>query len=478
MIPKASLRVPHTRSESDALGSLDLPSEVWFGAETQRALKNFPISQGVAPESLIRAYLQIKRATCRANAETHALTKEQCIRIERALDELEVQPASHFPLHFPIGPFQAGAGTSLHMSINEVIAARSNTLKPPQSSPLDPHDHINLNQSTNDTYPTAFYLALHTEMQAVLDETDELQKELARLARKNLKTLKAGRTHLRDAIPMRVSDQFFAYSAAIRADHKLLRAATETLHEVPLGGTAVGNGLPAPKGFAEAAIRHLSLISGISLRPCPFPLTLLQAPRGAFVLSSQLRILYGDLVRILRDLRWMASGPHTGIGELEFPKIQTGSSQMPGKSNPSAAEMLTQLALSGLGLDQTASLIFSFGELELNVMTPSWSYHLLSHLQELARGLRVFRLLALKGLQLQNDVLRRNALATDQWAVLLSEKMGYADLTEAVLNAQTAGLPLLDYLKRTGALTETELQELLRQVNQSAESSSESVKVA
>lgn len=365
-----------TRIEKDSMGEMSVPADAYYGAQTARAVQNFPIS-GLKPHpAFVWGTVIIKKCAAKANMSTGRLASETGDAIVAAADEVI---AGELADQFVVDPFQAGAGTSHNMNANEVLANRALEMMGRQRgdfSTLHPNDHVNMAQSTNDVIPTAIRLASLEMLDPLLEVLEVLEMALAAKGNEFDHILKSGRTHLQDAVPIRMGQEFGAYFAAIRKNREGLEACIPALLELGIGGTAVGTGLNAEPAYITAMIEELSVATGFPLVASADLFEAMQNMDPFLALSSALRRTAVNLGRIANDLRLLASGPRTGFDEIRLPAIQPGSSIMPGKINPSMAEMVNMVCFQVIGCDQAVMLATQAGQLELNVMMPLISWNL------------------------------------------------------------------------------------------------------
>lgn len=450
-----------TRSERDSLGTKRLPAGAYYGIQTFRAVENFPISGLRLPVEMVRAFALIKRAAAEANASVGWLPKRHAAAIRRACDEVL---RGRFDDQFVVDVYQAGAGTSFNMNANEVIANRANELLgAPKGSyrHLRPNDHVNMGQSTNDTFPTAIRLAGLLILPRLLSAIEELEAALRRKARQFGPIVKAGRTHLQDAVPVRLGGEFRAYALAVWKSRESIRQTASALAELNLGGTAVGTGMNAHPRYRRLAIQALRRSTGLPLRPAQDLMERTQSLADFSRLSGSLRAYALELIRIANDLRLLASGPNTGFGEIDLPAVQPGSSIMPGKVNPVMAEMVDMVGFQVLGHDATVAVAVQAGQLELNVMMPVVAYNLLQAMQLLANASRVFARRCVVGITANPQ--RCEAFARRSLALVtaLAPRLGYlraAELAKASLNSHTS---LQELVVRRGLLSPAEAKRLL-----------------
>ncbi|MCI4367785.1 MAG: aspartate ammonia-lyase, partial [Thermoplasmata archaeon] len=375
------------RMEEDSLGRREVPAEAYYGIQTLRARENFPISGWRASAHLIRSYAFLKLACAQANVELGGLDTERGTAIIAAAQELA---DGKFADQFVLDVFQAGAGTSTHMNVNEVLANRALERMGRARgdyAEISPNDHVNRGQSTNDTYPSAAQVATLLAFRELRDAVGTLTAGLRKKEREFAGLPKAGRTHLKDAMPVTLGQEFGAYASALEHLLELLAAVERALSEIPLGGSAVGSGINSKPGFRARSVALYAELSGLPLVVARDPYETMQSRWPMGQASAWLRSLAQELVRIANDLRLLSSGPATGFDEIRLPEIQPGSSIMPAKVNPSAAECLDMLAFHVIGADLATSLAVQGGQLELNVMMPLMTFEVLSSTEMLTRYL-------------------------------------------------------------------------------------------
>jgi aspartate ammonia-lyase len=378
-----------TRLERDSLGTKRVPSAAYYGIQTFRAIENFPISGLRLPPEMIRAYASIKKAAARANASTKQLPPRLASAIGRACDEVL---RGTFDDQFIVDVYQAGAGTSFNMNANEVIANRANELLGARRGSyrhVRPNDHVNMAQSTNDTFPTAMRVAALMILPGLLASMRRLESALERKARAFRNIVKAGRTHLQDAVPVRLGREFRAYALAVKKARQHLELTAKALNELNLGATAVGTGMNAHPRYQGLTIRALRQWTRLPLRPAQDLMERTQSLADFARVSGSLRSYALELIRIANDLRLMSSGPNTGFSEIDLPAVQPGSSIMPGKVNPVIAEMVDMVGFQVLGHDATVAYATQAGQLELNVMMPVVAYNLLQAMRLLTNAGRI-----------------------------------------------------------------------------------------
>jgi fumarate hydratase class II len=418
--------------------------QLW-GAETRKAVENFPVSGERIPSSVIHWLGRIKSAAARANAELGLLDGDLAERIARAADE--VAEGRHDD-QFPIDVFQTGSGTSSNMNANEVIANLANQNG---GEPAHPNDHVNMGQSSNDVFPTAVHLAALGQIRDELAPAlERLEEALAAKAREFADVVKSGRTHLMDAVPVTVGQEFAGYAAQIRLGRARVEAAVPRVAQVPLGGTATGTGLNTHPDFAALVRARLSEATGIDIRPPEDPFEA-QANRDALVeLSGALKVVAVSLTKIANDIAWMGSGPRAGLAELILPELQKGSSIMPGKVNPVIPEVVLQVSAQVIGNDAAITVAGTQGNFELNVRVPLIARNLLDQLKLLASATRLFAEKCIDGIEVNRESCERHAEATLSTATALNPYIGYDRAAEIVKEAAASGRPLREVARDKG----------------------------
>jgi aspartate ammonia-lyase len=450
-----------TRVERDALGEVAVPADALYGAQTERARRNFPIS-GLPPlPAFVEAMVWIKKAAALTHRETGRLDAERADAILRAADEVL---AGRHREQFVVDPYQAGAGTSHNMNVNEVLANRANELLGStrgRYEPVHPNDHVNMAQSTNDTIPTAMRLAGLTLLAPLLASIDGLAGALAERGRAFDGIVKAGRTHLQDATPIRLGQVFSAYGHTVRKHRERLAAAAAPLGELNIGGTAVGTGLNAEPRYPGLMVRNLGSIAGLTLREADDRVQLMQSMGDFAGLSAALRTYALDLSKIASDLRLLASGPRTALNEIHLPPVQPGSSIMPGKVNPSIAEMVNMVCYQAIGNDTAVAWSAEGGQLELNVFMPVIAQNLLFTMILLTNATRVFHERCVAGIE-------ANAAQCAHWlerspaiVTALAPRIGYAAAAALAKEAVERGLTVRELVRQKGVLEADEVDRVL-----------------
>ena len=445
-----------TRVERDSLGTLDVPADALWGVQTQRAIQNFPPSGLRMPRAFIRALALIKHAAAEANAELGDLPPVIAAAIQGAA--LRVAAGTHDD-QFPVDVFQTGSGTSSNMNANEVIATLATRIV---GSPVHPNDQVNMSQSSNDVVPTAIHvsaaLLLHEQL---LPALARLREVLAARGAEFAGIVKTGRTHLMDAMPITLAQEFGAWQAQIAACEARLQGVTPRLRALAQGGTAVGTGINARPQFGAVFARHLAEHTGIAFQPSANYFEALSSQDTAVELSGQLKVLSVSLTKIANDLRWMNSGPLAGLAEIALPALQPGSSIMPGKVNPVVAESVTMIAAQVIGNDSTITLAGQSGNFQLNVMLPVIAYNLLQSIELLAIGSRNLADHALAGLTVNPERMQEALARNPILVTALNPRIGYEKGAAIAKKAYREGRPILEVAAEMTDLSIDELKRLM-----------------
>ncbi len=450
-----------TRQEKDSLGTKDVPAEAYYGVQTARALENFPISGMRAHPALIRAIAMEKQAAAEANKELGTLEPKIAEAIITAAKEVQ---AGRWNEQFVVDVFQAGAGVSFHMNANEVLANRAEELLGGQRGAyktVHPNDHVNYGQSTNDVFPTAMRLATLLELENLYRVLDDLATAFAAKGEEFHGILKSGRTHMQDAVPMRLGQEFAAYAGAIQRAEKQVRQSAELLRELGLGGSAVGTGINTHPEYRERAVAHLSRISGQQLVSADDLRYAMQSNLAMASVSSALRNLALEIIRISNDLRLLSSGPNTGFAEINLPALQPGSSIMPGKINPVMPELAAMVSFQVIGNDLAAAMAVQAGQLELNVMMPAMAYNVLQSIAILTSMLRVFTDRCVVGITANSKRAEFYAQSTVSLATALNPYIGYAKAAEIAKESVATGKTIIEIAREKKYLSEQQIAEIL-----------------
>ncbi|MCR6632737.1 MAG: class II fumarate hydratase [Magnetospirillum sp.] len=442
------------RMERDSMGEVAVPADRLWGAQTQRSLDNFPIGAERLPPPLIRALGLVKQAAARANARLGVLDPELARAVERAAAEVaDLSLVDHFPLV----PWQTGSGTQSNMNANEVIANRANqALGAPLGSkaPVHPNDHVNRSQSSNDGFPTAMHVAAAEQIAGtLLPNLDRLATALEAKASAFADIIKIGRTHLQDATPLTLGNEVGAWAAQVRAGAARLAQAAEGLGELAQGGTAVGTGLNAPKGFDVAFAEEMSALTGLTFRPAADKFAALAAHDALVAVSGALNGLAVALMKVANDVRLLGSGPRCGLGELVLPANEPGSSIMPGKVNPTQAESLSMVCCQVMGNHMAVSVAGAQGHLQLNVFKPVIALNVLNSIRLLADGADSFRLRCVEGLEPDRERIAHLLERSLMLVTALNPHIGYDAAAAIAKKAHAEGLSLRDAALALGSVT-------------------------
>jgi fumarate hydratase class II/aspartate ammonia-lyase len=443
------------------MGELPVPASALYAAQTARAVRNFPISGIRAHPAFVDATVRIKLAAARANARLGLLPRKKARAIEAAAREVL---AGRWRDEFVVDVYQAGAGTSHNMNVNEVLANRATELLGGRRGAerlVDPNDDVNMAQSTNDVVPTAIRLAALDLAPAVVAALADLSRTFAEKARRWDGIVKSGRTHLMDATPIRLGQEVSGWAAALSAAAARIRDVLPEVSVLGIGGTAVGTGLNAHARYRTVVVEELEKLTGIPLTPAPNLFYAMQSLAPLVALSGALRTAALDLLRIGGDVRLLGSGPNTGLGELKLPAVQPGSSIMPGKVNPSMAEMLAMVAYQAIAMDAGVAWAASGGQLELNVMMPLVAWDLCHALEILANGVRAFDERAARGLEADEERCRYYAERTVSLATALAPRIGYARAAEIVKSSVATGRSIVELAAEQGGLSPAEARRVL-----------------
>jgi aspartate ammonia-lyase len=450
-----------TRTESDPLGSLPVPVEALFGVQTLRAVQNFPIS-GLRPHpAFVLATVWIKKAAAQTHKQTGRLDPRLADAIIEAADEVI---AGRHREHFVVDVYQAGAGTSHNMNTNEVIANRANELLGGERGtykPVHPNDHVNMAQSTNDVIPTAIRLACLAELGGLVESGTALRDGLAAKGVEFDDILKSGRTHLQDAMPIRLGQEFTAYAGTIDRCLRRIAESADYLRDLGIGGSAVGTGVNVEPEYPALIVKQLAAISGLELRAGHDRIQLMQSLGDVAAFSAQMRVLAADLGKIASDLRLLVSGPRTGLDEIRLPEVQPGSSIMPGKINPSIAEMVNQVCLQVMGSDTTVCAAAEHGQLELNVMMPVVAFNVLLSEMILTNAMRSLTEKCVNGIKANRAMCEYWLERSAALATALAPQVGYARAAELSKQSVKENVLIRELVKRERVLPAEEIDEVL-----------------
>jgi aspartate ammonia-lyase len=449
------------RTERDPLGELQVPADAYYGVQTARAVENFPISGLHASPELVTATILIKKAAAEANAALGRLDRHVAAAIVKAADEIL---SGRLRDQFVVDVYQAGAGTSHNMNANEVLANRAGEiLGEPRGTytRVHPNDHVNMGQSTNDVFPTATRLALLLGAAPLVAAAHALVESLARKADEFADVLKTGRTHLQDAVPITLGQEFSGYAECVRRGAEDVATASEQLRELNIGATAVGTGLNAGDDYRRLVIENLSRYTGSTLRPAVNLFRVTQSMGDVLAYSGAMRRLAVEVGKVASDLRLLSMGPRAGVSEIALPAVQPGSSIMPGKVNPSVPEMVNQVCFQVMGCDTTVAIACEAGQLELNVMMPVIAWNAIHASTILREAMKVFRMRCVDGIvadaRRARELLDRSTAA----ATALSPYIGYAATADIAKEAVKSGRSIRELVLERGLLEEAQLDRIL-----------------
>ena len=449
------------RKEKDSLGYVEVPAHVYYGAQTVRAVDNYPISGMRAHPLLIRAMGMVKAAAAQANKELGLVEADRADAIVKAAQEVI---DGKWNDEFVVDVFQAGAGVSFHMNTNEVLANRANQIlggKLGEYDRVHPNDHVNYGQSTNDVFPTGMRLGALLALETLYPVLESLAASCDKKAKEFDGVMKSGRTHMQDAVPIRLGQEFAAYALAIRKAHKNIRHASDSLRELGLGGSAVGTGINTHPDYRMKAIAHLAKLSGQKLTPAEDMRWAMQSNACMADVSAALRGLALEVIRISNDLRLLSSGPNTGFAEIFLPSLQPGSSIMPGKINPVMPELAAMVSFQVIGNDTAVAYAVQAGQLELNVMMPTMAYNVMQSITILANMLRQFDKYCIAGITANEARCELYAQSTVSLATALNPYIGYAKAAEIVKESVATERSIIELAREKKLLTEKEIAEIL-----------------
>ena len=453
------------RTEKDSLGEFRVPFQAWYGIQTARAVENFPISGRKPDTDFVVAHVQIKRAAAVANRDAGWLDDKMATAIIEAADKIL---GGEYLDQFVVDRFQAGAGTSHNMNTNEVLANLANVAlggKVGVYDPVNPNDHVNMGQSTNDTIPTAIRLAALAKLPRLKDALMAMATEYRRIATAEVDTVKSGRTHLQDAVPTTIGREFGAYAWTLERCIENLGRCREPLCQIGLGGSAAGTGLNTAPEYARNAAKELARLTGENITVAADLAAQMQSMGDIQALSNAIRLAALELTRIANDMRLLASGPRTGLAEITLPAVQPGSSIMPGKVNPVMFEMLNQVLYQVLGQDQAIAHMTQAGQLELNVMMPALGSALFDAMDWMTNAINAATKKNLKGLVIHRDRCLQYAHTSIGLATLLNTSIGYAQAAEVAKESELTGRPVREIVAERGLM---DTEEFDRMVEQSA----------
>ncbi|MBR3336428.1 MAG: aspartate ammonia-lyase [Bacillus sp. (in: Bacteria)] len=449
------------RIEKDFLGEKEVPSAAYYGVQTLRAVENFPITGYRIHPSLITAMAIVKKAAALANIDTGYLAKDIGHEIAEAAQEIV---DGKFHDQFIVDPIQGGAGTSINMNTNEVIANRALERMGYEKgayAKISPNTHVNMAQSTNDAFPTGIHIATLMMLEKLLITMEELHSAFRKKAKEFDHVIKMGRTHLQDAVPIRLGQEFEAYSRVLARDIKRIKQSRQHLYEVNMGATAVGTGLNANPMYIEQVVKHLRTFSGFPLVGAEHLVDATQNTDAYTEVSAALKVCMMNMSKIANDLRIMASGPRVGLAEIQLPARQPGSSIMPGKVNPVMAEVINQVAFQVIGNDHTICLASEAGQLELNVMEPVLVFNLIQSISIMNNGFRVFREYCIEGITANEELLKQYVEKSVGIITAVNPHIGYEVASRIAREAIETGKSVRELCLEYGVLTEEELDIIL-----------------
>ena len=448
------------RIEPDTMGEIAVPADKYWGAQTERSRRNFPAGAGheTMPEEILRAFAILIKAAAEANRALmpQRMTEEKCAAISRACDEIL---AGQLDGNFPLVVFQTGSGTQSNMNVNEVVANRGNAITGKKL--LHPNDDVNMSQSSNDTFPTAMHIAAVIALEEnLLPACDSCAQSLRRLEAENEDVLKVGRTHLQDAVPHRISQENSGWRASVETAIGLLRAAVEPLRALALGGTAVGTGLTTPKGFDTAVAAELAKLTGKDFNTAENKFHALTSKDEIVFAHGALKALAADMMKIANDVRWLASGPRDGLGEITIPDNEPGSSIMPGKVNPTQCEQVTMVAVQVMGNDVAVGMAASQGNFELNVFMPVCAYNFLQSARLLAESIISFNKNCAVGICANREKMLHNLHNSLMLVTALNPYIGYENAAKTAKKAFHDNISLKEACVALGFLTAERFDEV------------------
>jgi aspartate ammonia-lyase len=449
------------RIEKDFLGEKQIPADVYYGIQTLRAVENFPITGYKIDKEMIKALVMVKKAAALANMDVKRLYEGIGEVIVQATDEIL---AGNLHEYFIVDPIQGGAGTSMNMNANEVIANRALELlghNKGEYGKLSPNSHVNMSQSTNDVFPTAIHISTLNLLEKLLDTMNDMLEVFKKKAQQFDHVIKMGRTHLQDAVPIRLGQEFEAYSRVLERDIKRIGQTRQHLYEVNMGATAVGTGLNADPRYIKNVVKHLADISGLPLVGTEHLVDATQNTDAYTEVSAALKVCMMNMSKIANDLRLMASGPRAGLGEITLPARQPGSSIMPGKVNPVMAELINQVAFQVIGNDHTICLASEAGQLELNVMEPVLVFNLLQSINIMNNGFRSFTDYCLTGIEANEDRMKEYVEKSVGIITAVNPHLGYEVVSRIAREAILKGKLVRELCLEYDVLTEEELDLIL-----------------
>ena len=452
-----------TRIESDSMGKIDVPSDVYWGAQTQRSLLHFNIGRDTMPPELIRAFGILKKACALVNQDLGKLPADKAKLIVQAADEVI---AGKLNDQFPLRVWQTGSGTQTNMNVNEVISNRAIEIAGGEmgsKKPIHPNDHVNMSQSSNDTFPAAMHIAAADRVKnALIPAVKTVRDAIAAKAKEFEGIVKIGRTHLQDAVPLTVGQEFGGWASLLERDIKRLEQSLEGLYDLAIGGTAVGTGLNTHPEFAERAAKKIAELTGLPFRSHGNKFAALSAHDEIVFAQGAIETLAASFMKISNDIRWLASGPRCGLGELSIPENEPGSSIMPGKVNPTQSEALTMVAVQVMGNDAAIGFAGSQGNFELNVFKPVMIFNYLHSVELLADACRSFVEHCVRGIQANRETIERYVHNSLMLVTALAPKIGYDNAAKVAKTAHKEGISLREAAVKLGFVTAAEFEALVK----------------
>ena len=452
------------RSEEDSLGTVKVPINKYWGAQTQRSRENFPIGVGLEtmPEPIIKAFGYLKKAAAKANSQLNPkkMTNDKLNVIEKVCDLII---SGNLDDHFPLVVWQTGSGTQTNMNVNEVIANKGNEIAGKKL--LHPNDDVNMSQSSNDTFPTALYISAYLEIQKnVIPALDNMIKELKKKEEENISIMKCGRTHLQDAVPLSFSQEISGWRASLEQDKQMILLNCEYLTQLALGGTAVGTGLNAPKDFDKIVAQEIAKLTKFNFKTADNKFHALTSKSELVATHGALKALAADLMKIANDIRWLASGPRLGLGEITIPSNEPGSSIMPGKVNPTQAEALTMVCVQVMGNDSTIGITASQGNFELNVFMPVMAYNFLQSTRLLSEAMLSFTKRCLAGMKANKKKMEENINNSLMLVTSLSPYIGYEKSAQIAQKALKENISLKEACVQLKYLSALEFDKIMKTI--------------
>src|SRR5919205_1127375 len=458
----AEQRAAGTRVESDSMGEIEVRADRYWGAQTERSLHHFNIGFDVMPREMVRALGLLKKAAALVNEELGKLPSDKARLIEKAADEVI---EGRLDEHFPLRVWQTGSGTQTNMNANEVISNRAIEIAGGvlgSKKPVHPNDDVNMSQSSNDTFPTAMHIAAAEQMQKLIPEVRRLRDAIEAKAREFEGVVKIGRTHLQDATPLTVGQEFGGWASLLDRDVERLEAVLPGLYDLAIGGTAVGTGLNSHPEFAERAAAKIAELRGLPFKPHPNKFAALSAHDEMVFASGALKTLAASLMKIANDVRWLGSGPRAGIGELVLPENEPGSSIMPGKVNPTQSEALTMVAVQVMGNDAAIGFAGSQGNFELNVFKPVIIHNFLHSVRLLKDACRMFVDYCIAGIELNRAQIDKHLRESLMLVTALNPHIGYDNAAKIAKHAHKQGISLRESAIELGLLTGEQFDEYVK----------------